>query len=123
MLDNLVYEWKIQRLLKKISKQRVTMILQPGDVKVVERSIGQDENTLTLIYTAEFRGWVELLRKAVPSGNIGKNGEFDFDRPSQSKVDYWRLTDSGWAAIQRRHQITLLGTLIGLLGLYLTTNP
>lgn len=122
MFNNLVYEWRIHRLLKKLSKQRVTMILKPGDVKVIERAIGHDEKILTLIYTAEFRGWVELLHKAVPTGNIGKNGEFNFEQPFQSKEDYWRLTDSGWAAIQRRHQLTLLSMFVALLGLYFATN-
>ncbi len=122
MFGNLVYEWKIHRMLKQMAKQRVTMVLNPGHVKVIERAIGHDEKTLVLIYTAEFRGWVELLHKAVPTGQIGKDGEFNFKEPFQSTEDHWRLTDSGWAAIQRRHQLSLLGICIALLGFYFATN-
>jgi hypothetical protein len=36
--------------------------------------------------------------------------------PFNSKSHIWKLTDSGWAAIQRRHEITILGMLIALIG-------
>jgi hypothetical protein len=122
MFGCLIYEWKIHRLLKKIARQRVTMILKPGDIKVIERAVGHDEETLTLIYTAEMRGWVELLHTAVPTGKIEEIKSFNFKQPLQSKEDYWKLTDSGWAAIQRRHQLALLGIFITLLGLYFAAN-
>jgi hypothetical protein len=37
----------------------------------------------------------------------------------QTVAPTWKLTDSGWAAIQRTHEWELIGILIAILSLYL----
>ena len=68
MFSNVIFEFKMHRLLKKIARQRVTMILQPGNVPVIERAVDHDEVTKTLILTAQIRGWVEILHANVSVG-------------------------------------------------------
>ena len=121
MFSDFIYEFKMHRLLKKVGRQRVTMILEPGNVPVIERAISRDEKTKGLLLTAEIRGWVEVLHEALPTGQIDQDGRFN-EQPFQSLETHWKLTDSGWAAIQRRHQISLLGLAVALLGLYLAVQ-
>ncbi len=56
MIRDFLYELKVQKVLKKIAKQRVALILQPGNVPVIERAIGSDEETQAIILTAQIRG-------------------------------------------------------------------
>jgi len=118
VFSNVIFEFKMHRLLKKIARQRVTMILQPGNVPVIERAVDHDEVTKTLILTAQIRGWVEILHESMPTGQIDAKGEINPSQPFQSREDYWKLTDSGWAAIPRRHQLSLLSIAVALLGVY-----
>jgi len=122
MFSDLIYEFKMHRLLKKISRQRVTMVLEPGNVPVIERGLSHDEKTKVLLLTAEIRGWVEVLHENIPTGQIDQNGQINEQQPFQSLETHWKLTDSGWAAIQRRYQISLLGVAVALLGLYLVVH-
>ena len=122
MFSDFIYEFKMHRLLRKVGRQRVTMILEPGNVPVIERAISRDEETKVLLLTAEIRGWVEVLHEDLPTGQIDQDGRFNEEQPFQSLETHWKLTDSGWAAIQRRHQISLLGLTVALLGLYLAVQ-
>jgi hypothetical protein len=122
MIDDVMFEWRMHRLLRRIARQRVTMVLQPGSVKVIGRAIPNDENTLALVYTAEIRGWVELLHPDIPTGRIGEGGDYSSVPSFSSREHYWRLTDSGWAAIQRRHQLSLLGILVAAIGVYVAAG-
>lgn len=122
MISDLTYELKIHRLLKKVARQRITMILEPGNVPVIERAVGHDENTKALLLTAQIRGWVEILHEDMPTGQINDDGSFNSDQPFQSHENHWKLTDSGWAAIQRRHQISIFGLAVTLLGVYIALN-
>lgn len=42
-------DWKeeraIRRMLRKLARQRVALVLQPGNVRVIERALMHDENT------------------------------------------------------------------------------
>ncbi len=116
MIRDFLYELKVQKVLKKIAKQRVALILQPGNVPVIERAIGSDEETQAIILTAQIRGWVEVLHEDMPTGKVDENGYFNKAQPFDKLETYWKLTDSGWAVIQRRHQLSVLSLLVAIIG-------
>ena len=90
------------------------MVLQPGNVWVIEYPVKEDEETLPLIHTCQMRGWVELLHEPLPMGNLNEDGGFNRDMPFHTKTPIWRLTDTGWAVIQRRHFYTVLGVIVAI---------
>lgn len=118
MLRNFLTEQRIGRTLRRLSRQRVALILQPGDVWVVERAISHDSETEAHLRTCQLRGWVEPVSNAVPSGRLtdkgglSPGGLFDNIRP------IYRLTDSGWAAINRSHLWVVFGAIIALASLF-----
>ena len=69
------------------------MVLQPGNVFVVERAIPDDEYTTAALQTCHMRGWVEpMYDEAVPTGAVPQPGKaITLDG---AQVQY-RLTDSG----------------------------
>lgn len=98
------------------------MILEPANVSVIERAVGHDEDTKALLLTAQIRGWVEILHENMPTGQINDVGGFSSDQLFQSVENHWKLTDFGWAAIKRRHQIFIFTLAITFLGVYITLN-
>lgn len=109
-------EFSVYRTLKALSKQRVALILQPGNVWVIERALPEDEETETNLRTCHLRGWVEPLENAIPQGRLTEDGRLPSGDVFSKCGPLYRLTDSGWDAIQRTHVITLLGILVSLLG-------
>ncbi len=53
-------ERDIRRTLKSLSRQRVALVLQPGNVWVIERAVEDNEQTDAALKTAYMRGWVKL---------------------------------------------------------------
>ena len=118
MLKNTQYEYQIYRTLRRLSKQRVKAVLQPGNVWLVDRAMPQNDETDALLKTCFMRGWVEPLQDAIPQGQLSQDGKL----PSLSELaatvsPVWKLTDSGWSAIYRTHQLTLLGLYLTVLGI------
>ena len=117
-------DWKeeraIRRTLRKLARQRVALVLQPGNVRVIERALIHDENTPALLLNCEMRGWVEVLQEAAPHGNLTDGGRLPpgtlYDRVER----VYRLTDSGWNAINRSHGWTLVGAFLAFLSLLAT---
>lgn len=99
MFKSLKYNWKIHRLLRQLAKQRVGMVLQPGNVWVIEHAVKDTEETKALLYTCQLRGWIELLHESVPNCWLNSDGSLPNGIPFNSKEHIWKLTDSGWAAI------------------------
>ena len=48
-------EWKIRRMLRKFSKQRVALVL-PNNTWVIENAVGDTEETDTALKTCYIRG-------------------------------------------------------------------
>jgi hypothetical protein len=117
MIKTLCYNWKIHRLLRRLAKQRVRVIHQPTNQWVIEYAVEESEENIGLIYTCQIRGWIELLHENVPSEQLGSDSQSSIPSQMKSKKHVWKLTDSGWAAIQRRHEITVLAVSIALLGI------
>lgn len=110
-------ELSIYRTLKALSKQRVALILQPGNVWVVEKSIPNDERTEENLRTCHLRGWVEPIENAVPKGKLKEDGSLPDGNLFSGHGPLYRLTDSGWNAIHRTHVLTLLGLIVAILGI------
>lgn len=96
------------------------MILEPGSVPVVERAICRDEETNALLLTAQIRGLVEVLYDNIPTGEVSSDGAMDLHNPFQKSETHWKLTDSGWGVIQRRHQTSILSLLITMVGVLIS---
>jgi hypothetical protein len=95
------------------------MVLQPGNVWVIERAVPDDRETDALLKTCFMRGWVEPLRNSVPKGALNPDGSLPDDEMFQSSGPVWKLTDSGWGVINRNHQLAILGLFLSLLGVIL----
>jgi hypothetical protein len=117
MFTDVRREAHIRRVLRKLSAQRVALVLQPGNVWVVEKAVGDDERTDAALKTCFIRGWVEPLENAVPTGCLTPAGELPpgniFDRVGPM----CRLTDSGSSVVNRSQQWVLTSILLALLSL------
>lgn len=110
-------EFSIYRTLKAVSKQRVALILQPGNMWVIERAIPDDEVTEANLRTCHLRGWVEPIENAIAKGNLTEDGRLPQGNVFNRYGPLYRLTDSGWNAIHRAHVVALLGLAVSLLAL------
>ena len=105
-------EWEIRRTLRKLGRQRVALVLQPHNVWVIENAVPDDEDTDAMLKTCHMRGGgVEPLEHAVPRGQLTPEGALP-----QGNVftvgRLYRLTDSGWAVINRSQQMAILGLFL-----------
>ncbi len=123
----LLADWRresfIRSILKRLSRQRVAVILQPGNVWVVERSPREEPFVEEALRTCHLRGWVEPIADAVRKGQLTQDGTLPDGELFSSFGPLYRLTDSGWNAIRRTHSwvvftfvvasLTLAATIIG----------
>jgi hypothetical protein len=116
-------ELRIRRVLRRLAKQRVGLVLQPGNVWVIEKAIEDNEETDAALKTCYMRGWVEPLENSVPKGKLKEDGSLPDGALFKSSGPIWKLTDSGWAAINRVHEWTLIGILIGAVGVIVALSP
>jgi hypothetical protein len=110
-------EWQIRRTLKRASKQRVALVLQPSNVWVIENTLEHTEETDAALKTCYMRGWVEVLENSIPTGQLTKEGNLPQGQLSNSSSPIWKLTDSGWAAINRVHEWTLIGIFLAAISI------
>ena len=111
------FEWAVHRTLRKLAKQRVRLVLQPGDYWVIDRAIPQDNDTHAALLTCQMRGWVEPLHHAVPSAQLLPTGALP---PNMTdKMDMFRLTSAGWSVIHRSDLIASCALLIAAMSLAL----
>lgn len=109
-------ERQIRKALKIISGQRVVMVLQPGNVLVIENSPNPGEWFDAAVQTCRIRGWVEVLHDGIPSAELKfRGGSPDWAQP-EPKVHY-RLTDGGWNAIHRSHALLIVTVVLSALSL------
>lgn len=100
MLTDLRRERRIRQALRGLARQRVVMILQPGNVPVIEKATnGRIPDLEAVLLTAQMRGWVEVMHHAVPHASLGS--DFQLPKEWESQEHIYRLTDAGWAAIYR----------------------
>jgi hypothetical protein len=96
------------------------MILQPGNVWVIECAPTNLPYQQEALNTCLMRGWVEILHDAVPKGLVTAQGRLDSERSFKSSESIYRLTDAGWAVINRTHAWLLATFAVSLLALLAT---
>lgn len=74
MFENIRKERLIRKALRAIARQRVALILKPGNVMVVENSTPDTEWFDLAVKTAHIRGWVEILHDSIPMGRLRFEG-------------------------------------------------
>lgn len=112
MLRNFLTERKIARTLRRLSRQRVATILQPGNIWVIERAVTDNGETAAHLSTCQLRGWIEPISNAVPKGRLTGDGRLPAGGLFDGQGAIYRLTDSGWAAIQRAHMWVISGVAL-----------
>jgi hypothetical protein len=109
-------ERRVRRVLRSLAGQRVVSVLQPGNVWLIENAPelpGQEEAVSTCL----MRGWVEVLHNAVPKGQLGPDGLPDRNEPFKGRGTIYRITDSGWAVINRTHTWVMATFAVSLFAL------
>lgn len=117
MLERLIYSWRIYRLLRRLARQRVGMVLQPGNYWIIEYAVEDNQETDALFKTCYMRGWVEPLQNSVPKGRLQANGSLPNGPMFDSAGPIWKLTDTGWGVIQRRQELGILALFVAITGL------
>lgn len=110
-------EYSIHRTLKLLSKQRVALVLQPGNVWVVEKALPESEEHLENVQTCLMRGWVEVLNDSVPTGKLKPDGTLPEGHLFERTKPIYRLTDGGWNKIHRSHVQAILSVIATLVGI------
>lgn len=104
-------------VLKRLARQRVAVLLQPGDVWVIENALKKEKDVAEALRTCHMRGWVEPLADAVPSGNLSPDGSLLSGPQFTTSEPIYRLTDSGWNAINRTHRWDVFACLVAVASL------
>ena len=104
-------ERNIRRFLIALSKQRVVVVAQPGNFWIIERAPTGMPDQEEATATCRMRGWIDVLEDAVPKGEWDAQGKPDMQRSFRRTEPLYRLTDSGWAVINRV-QTWLIATFV-----------
>ena len=117
MFETFRRERQVRKALRAISRQRVALVLQPGNVQVVEQSPPDAEWFDLGVRTCLIRGWVEVLHENLPTGAVLMLGKTPVPPSQFSPKTHYRLTEGGWAVLNRSHSWVLATFLVSSLGL------
>ena len=117
MFDDFRRERQVKRSLRAIARQRVAIVLQPGNVQVVERSPPREEWFELGVRTAQIRGWVEVLHENLPTGTVQLQGNVPRLPTSMEPATHYKLTEGGWAVLNRDHAWLLATFIVSAVGL------
>lgn len=120
MLLGFKREWRIRRVLRGVARQRVAVVMQPGQVWVVEQALQRNDDTEADLATCLMRGWVETLFENLPTNDLTPDGDIPANPLFSRTETHFRLTEAGWAAINRAHAWTMVGILIAVASLLAT---
>ena len=95
------FDWTVGRTLRKLAKQRIRVVLQPGDYWVIDCAIPQDGDTHAALLTCYMRRWIEPLEHAVPSSQLSPAGALPQNISFDKMETFYRLTSAGWSVIHR----------------------
>ncbi len=122
IFDDFRREAEIRRTLRALARQRVAIVLQPGNVWVIEKAIDENSDTDAMLKTCYLRGWVEPVEDALPKGRLTPEGNLP-DRNIFDEIGpVYRLTDSGWSVINRSHQWFMMSIFVAVLALIATLS-
>ncbi len=122
ILDDIQKESKIRRTLRALARQRVAIVLQPGNVWVIEKAVEDNSETDAILKTCYMRGWVEPIKDAIPKGRLTPGGELPDGNIFDKVGPIFRLTDSGWSVINRSHQWFIMSIFVAVLALIATLS-
>jgi hypothetical protein len=105
----------IRDTLRQVAKQRIRVVLQPGNHWIVDLAITKDVDTEAALATCFMRGWIEPLEHAVPSTRLSPDGNLPPNFQFEGKETIYRLTSAGWSAIHRSNTIAICALLISAL--------
>lgn len=126
MLNDWKQERFIMKTLHRLSRQRVLLILQPGNAWVIENVVSEEnEQVAAALRTCHLRGWVEVQQNAVPRMRLTPEGNFPERDLPDGIAPVYRLTEAGWNVIHRSHEwimvtcviasATLVVTILGII--------
>jgi hypothetical protein len=115
-------ERRIRSVLRKIARQRIALILQPGNVLVMELALQRNDDVEADLQTCLMRGWVEILHPSLPTGEITDDLRLPDGDMFTSRQTHYRLTEAGWAALNRDQAWKLVNTLIASASLLTALN-
>lgn len=88
------------------------MVLQPGNVWVIEMAVSRNEETETALLTCYMRGWIEPLERAIRAGDLPDEMNLRLGADMFTRTDtIYRLTDSGWSVVNRA-QLWVFASLV-----------
>ncbi len=105
--------------MRGLARQRVALILQPGNVWVIEKALITSDEIAAALRTCDMRGWVEVAENALPHGKLFPDGSLPKGELFSSAEPVYRLTDSGWAVINRHYMWLLLTGITGIISVLL----
>jgi hypothetical protein len=117
MFSDLRREHAIRQTLRKLSRQRVALVLQPGNVWVIEKAVKTTAETDTALKTCHMRGWVEPLESAIPQGKLTPDGRLPANFKFEGTGILYKLTSAGWSVIYRSYQLALIAVVISVISL------
>ncbi len=105
-------ERQVRKVLRGIARQRVVLVLQPGNVWVVERALERNDDIEAGLATCVMRGWVEPLFERLPTNTLLPDGGVPPGPLFARTENHFRLTEGGWAVINRAHAWTLASVVL-----------
>jgi len=118
MMDDWLIEFRIRRTLRRLARQRVAMVR--GGIWIIEKAVMTSEVTACDLKTCHLRGWVEPIENALPYGSLPPDGRLPATGPVFDGVGpLYRLTEGGWAVVNREQQWVLISVALAVLALVL----
>jgi hypothetical protein len=117
MFDDLLREREVRKALRAIARQRVALVHQPSNFQVIERGLPNEEWFQVAVRTAEIRGWVAVLHQDMPTGKLQMHGNEPQFPSNMTPETHYKLTEGGWAVLNRSHAWVLATFMVSGLGL------
>lgn len=117
MFTNWKREREIRTVLAGLARQRVAIVARPSNIWVIERALGRNDRIDAALATCLMRGWVEPLHENMPCGDLDPKDLSGSPPPFTRTEIIYRLTEGGWAALNRAHAWTVAGIVIPLFSL------
>jgi hypothetical protein len=109
-------ECRIRKVLRKIARQRVALILNPGSVWVIEKALIKDEKSEAAVATCLMRGWIDILDNSVKMGQLNPDGTLPDKWEEKLQDDkIYKVTDSGWRVIKRERLVLIMSLVFAAL--------
>lgn len=124
MIEDRGRELKVRQVLRRLARQRVALVAQPGNVWIIEKALQRDADCEVGLATYAMRGWVEPLYQDLPTNGLSNEGTIAPGLLLTRTESYVRLTEGGWSAIYPAQARVLVNALLAVaslgLGLVLT---